>query len=68
MSHEAVWNLARHLGLRCSMRDSKLSVIRAIQARVGHPPCCGTDDRLGCRAGACRWRHDCQKPIAIWRR
>ncbi|MEJ2688197.1 MAG: hypothetical protein P8124_13630 [Gammaproteobacteria bacterium] len=45
-----------------------MSLIRAIQARVGQVPCCGTEDKHDCDLAACRWRVECQKPIAIWLR
>lgn len=42
--------------------------VRALQRRVDHAPCFATEARYICQELRCRWRKQCFKPIAIWKR
>lgn len=35
---------------------------------VTRPSCFRGDDRLRCRESACRWRKECRRLVAEWRR
>lgn len=59
---------AHRLGIDQPRSYTRPVLIRAIQQRLGEPVCFGGDERYDCPRTSCRWRGDCQRPIAEWLR
>lgn len=47
---------------------SRTTQIRSIQTERGDDPCFLTNKRLLCKDGACEWRKECRRLVAIWKR
>jgi hypothetical protein len=59
---------ASQLGIDYDQATSKPVLIRAIQRHQGDTPCFATEQRYACKNFHCRWRRDCLKLIAEWKR
>jgi hypothetical protein len=69
METQQVRERASALGIDYSIDVSKSKLVRAIQRRLGQPPCFADDEeRFLCTDDRCSWRKDCFTPIAEWRR
>ncbi|MDX9741057.1 MAG: hypothetical protein RBT81_07755 [Gammaproteobacteria bacterium] len=66
---EEIREQGRQLGLnRFVLLGSKKSVIQAIQHARGEAACFLDDERFSCQRYECKWRSECLKLTAAWRR
>lgn len=68
MTSEELRKIACDVGISDVRGHCLASLVRAIQRQRGETDCFGDDDRFRCTDMTCKWRSECLKPIAIWRR
>lgn len=47
---------------------SRTAMIRRLQEEQGEEPCFRTERRLLCGQTNCRWRSECRRLVAAWKR